>query len=52
MWEMISIFMFIQDEKYIKYVDSLTHMLQRYNKLIASLDHAEVSKTRILKFFP
>ncbi|XP_052801261.1 dynein axonemal heavy chain 10-like isoform X3 [Mya arenaria] len=31
----------LQDEKYIKYVESLTHMLQRYNRLLASLDHAE-----------
>ena len=37
------LFLLPQDEKYIKYVESLTHMLQRYNRLLASLDNAEVS---------
>jgi len=37
----------IQDEKYIKYVESLRHMLLRYNKLLASLDQAEVSDPRV-----
>ncbi|KAL3856163.1 hypothetical protein ACJMK2_010948 [Sinanodonta woodiana] len=31
----------LQEEKYIKYVESLTHMLERYHKLLALLDEAE-----------
>ncbi|XP_064619187.1 dynein axonemal heavy chain 10-like isoform X2 [Lineus longissimus] len=31
----------LQEEKYIKYVDGLKHMLNRYHNVLASLDHAE-----------
>ena len=30
-----------QEEKYIGYVDSLTHMLNRYHMVLHTLDHAE-----------
>ena len=34
-----------QEEKYIKYVDRLQHMLNRYHCILTSLDNAEVSDT-------
>ena len=32
----------LQEEKYIKYVDGLRHMITRYHTVLASLDNAEV----------
>lgn len=32
----------MQEEKYLKYVDGLRHMLDRYHKVLRSLDYAEV----------
>lgn len=32
----------LQEDKYIKYVDGLKHMLNRYHLVLASLDNAEV----------
>jgi dynein heavy chain len=36
----------LQEEKYIKYVDGLKHMLNRYHNVLASLDHAEVRRIK------
>lgn len=33
----------LQEEKYIKYVDGLKHMLERYHSVLTSLDNAEAS---------
>ena len=33
----------LQEDKYIKYLDGLKHMLNSYHSVLASLDNAEVS---------
>ncbi|XP_050408300.1 dynein axonemal heavy chain 10 [Patella vulgata] len=33
----------LQEEKYIKYVEGLQHMLDRYHRLLGSLNHAEAA---------
>ena len=34
----------LQEEKYLKYVDGLNHMLDRYHKVLRCLDNAEVRR--------
>ena len=36
----------VQEEKFLKYVDSLKHMLQRFDTVLEQLDEAEVGVTR------
>lgn len=36
-----------KEEKYIKVVDGLKHMLDRYHSVLSSLDNAEVSEDEL-----